>query len=109
MEAVGDCGRFDPVWRIELAQDVRNVHACGLEADHERGGDLAVGQAAGDERQHFCLARREPAEGLFEPLRRVVWACLRWRQIEPRTLGKQLKLVQQGLRSDGAGRRRALT
>ena len=63
------------------------------------GGDLAVGEPAGDERQHFRLARREP-EGLFEALRRVVWACLRWRQIEPRSLCKQLELVQQGLRSD---------
>ena len=45
-----DRGRLEPVRRVELAQDVRDVDAGRLDADHERRGDLAVGVAAGDER-----------------------------------------------------------
>jgi hypothetical protein len=47
--AVRDGGCFEPVWRVELAQDVRDVDAGGLDADLELGGDLAVGDAAGDQ------------------------------------------------------------
>ena len=40
-EAVCDCGGFDTVRYIELAQDVRDVDARSLDADHERVGDLS--------------------------------------------------------------------
>ena len=71
-EAVRDGGRFEPVRRVELAQDVRDVDAGGLDADHELGGDLAVGVAAGDERQHLRLARRQPEALLRGPASRGV-------------------------------------
>jgi hypothetical protein len=58
-DPVRDRGRLEPVRRVELAQDVRDMHAGGLDADHERGGDLAVGEAAGGERQYLRLARRQ--------------------------------------------------
>jgi hypothetical protein len=48
-DAVRDGGCFEPVWRVELAQAVRDVDAGGLDADHELGGDLAVGEAAGEQ------------------------------------------------------------
>jgi hypothetical protein len=70
-EAVGDRGRFAPVWRVEFAQDVRDVHAGGLDADDERGGDLAVGEAAGDERQHLRLARRQADFATHDVMGRV--------------------------------------
>jgi tetratricopeptide (TPR) repeat protein len=37
-----DCGRFEPVRRVEVVQNVRDVHAGGPDADHQRGGDLDV-------------------------------------------------------------------
>src|SRR5262245_46453226 len=43
----------------QLAHDVLPVGFGGLEADGERGGDLAGGLALGDELQHLALARRE--------------------------------------------------
>jgi hypothetical protein len=55
-EAVDDRGCLEPVRRPELAQDVRDVDADGLDADHERRGDLAVRIAAGDEVQDLALA-----------------------------------------------------
>ena len=52
---------------VELAQDVRDVDAGGLDVITEFGGDLAVGEALGDERQHLGLTGRE-AEELFQAL-----------------------------------------
>ena len=69
--AVRDRGRLEPVRRAELAQDVRDVDAGRLDADDERRGDLAVGVAAGDERQDLRLARCQPEE-LLEVLLSVV-------------------------------------
>ena len=65
-EAVRDRGGFDPVLGVELSQDVRDVDAGGLDADHQRGGDLAVGVAAGDQAEDLGLARCQP-EQLPEP------------------------------------------
>jgi hypothetical protein len=48
-EAVHDCGCFPSISGVELAQDVRDVDAGSADADDERRGDLAVGEAAGDE------------------------------------------------------------
>ena len=48
-KTVSDRGGFDPILGVELSQDVQDVDAGGLDADHKRGGDLAVGVAAGDE------------------------------------------------------------
>jgi hypothetical protein len=70
-EAVRDRGRLEPARRVELAQDVRDVHARGLDADRELGGDLAVGEAACDEGQHLRLVRCR-SEELFQGLLRVV-------------------------------------
>ena len=69
-DAVGDGRGFASVGRVELAEDVRDVDAGGLDADHELARDLAVGVAAGDERQDLGLARRQ-AEGVGEALLRV--------------------------------------
>ena len=56
--------------------------------------------------EHLGLARRQPEE-LLQALRRVGGAGVRRRRIEPRSLGEQLELAQQGLRSepgrDGVG------
>src|SRR5262245_27032891 len=40
---------------VELRQDVRDVHARGLAADHEPVGDLPVAEAVGQEREHLLL------------------------------------------------------
>jgi hypothetical protein len=45
---------------VELAEDRRNVVVNRPLGDKETIGDLGVAQAAGDEVQHFRLARREP-------------------------------------------------
>ena len=66
-EPVRDRGRLAPVRRTELAKDVRDVDARRLDADDERLGDLAIGVAAGDEREDLRLARCEP-EDLLEVL-----------------------------------------
>ena len=63
------------------------------------GGDLAVGVAAGDERQHLRLARRQ-AEDLLQALLARRATRVGRREIEPRALGEQLELAQQRLRSD---------
>ena len=44
--------------QVELHEDMRDVGFDGCLADEERGGDLGVGEPAGDESQHFELARR---------------------------------------------------
>jgi pimeloyl-ACP methyl ester carboxylesterase len=56
---VRDRGGLDPVRRAELAEDVGDVDACRLDADDERGGDLAVGVAAGDEAQDLAAIADE--------------------------------------------------
>ena len=60
-EAVCECGRFASIRRVELPQDVGDVHAGGLDADHECCSDLAVRVAAGDE--HHSSAPSPPCEG----------------------------------------------
>jgi hypothetical protein len=85
-EAVRDCGRLAPVRGPELAQDVRDVDAGGLDADHEGRGDLAVGIAMGDESQDFGLARRQ-AEDLLEALLLFGRPLVRRREVEPRACG----------------------
>jgi len=64
-EAVRDGGRFEPVRRVELAQDVRDVDAGRLDADDERRRDLAVRAATCDEGQDLRLARCQ-AESLAQ-------------------------------------------
>lgn len=59
-DPVRDRGRLDAGGDVELLEDVRDVDAGGLDADHECAGDLAVRIAAGDERQDLGLARRQP-------------------------------------------------
>ena len=73
-EAVGDCGGFASVRHVELAQDVGDMDACGLDADDELVGDVGVGVAAGDEREDVDFARSE-AEELRPARRRLVGRC----------------------------------
>jgi hypothetical protein len=63
---VHDRGGLEPVRRPELAQDVRDVDADGLDADDERGGDLPVGIAAGDKVQDLRLTK--PLAARTKPL-----------------------------------------
>src|ERR671917_437971 len=56
----------------ELGEDVAHVAGDGPVADHELGGDLAVGPPRGDQGEHLQLAPGEPAgsgrrERLDEP------------------------------------------
>ena len=88
-----DRGRLESVRRAELAQDVRDVHARRLDADHQRRRDLAVRVAAGDERQNLCFPRSQ-SENLLDALNLAV-RPLDWRrEIEPRALGEQLDLPE---------------
>jgi hypothetical protein len=80
------------------------VHAGGLDADDERGGDLAVGEAARDDCQHFRLTRRQ-SEGVLQAVLRFGRGGVLGRRIEPRSLGQQLEFVQEGVRSDRAAMR----
>ena len=66
--------------------------------DHERVGDLPVGVAAGDEREHLGLPRRQ-AEGLLQESLSIGRRSVRRGEIEPRTLGEQLELPSKRLRS----------
>src|SRR5436305_3886225 len=93
-EAVDGCGGLEPVGRPELAQDVRDVDADGLDADDEYRGDLAVGVAAGEEVQHLRLTCRK-AEDLLWAVLLLGKRGLRRREIEPRALGEQLDLAEQ--------------
>ena len=94
-----DRGRLEPVRRVELAQDVRDVVVGRLDADHELGGDLAVGEPAGDERQHLGLAR---GSARAAPPRRCsrLGSSRRRLEVEPRALGEQLELAQQRPRAE---------
>ena len=100
-DAVGDRGGLEPVRHIEFLQDVRDVDAGCLGADDERGGDLAVRVAAGDEPENLGLAWCQ-AESLLESPWCVWRFGLRWRQVEPRALGEQVEVAQQRMRSDRA-------
>src|SRR5690242_3957128 len=93
-EAVGDRGCLEPVRRPELAQDVRDVDAGGLDADDERRGDLAVRVATGDQVQDLRLARGQ-AEDLPRAALCLGERGLRGREIEPRALGEQFDLPKQ--------------
>ena len=86
-----DCSRLAPVGNVELAEDVRDVDAGGLDADDERRRDLPIRVAPGDERQDFRFARGQP-EDLLEAV--VSFVRLRRREIEASTLGEQLELAQ---------------
>jgi hypothetical protein len=57
---MGVGGRLDAAADAQLGEDPRQAHARGLLAHEQRGADLAVRGALGDERQHPALARREP-------------------------------------------------
>jgi hypothetical protein len=61
-ETVRDRGGLDPVAGVELGQDVGDVDAGGLDANHQLLGDLAVGVAAGDKAEDLGLARRQPQQ-----------------------------------------------
>src|SRR3954469_7385107 len=52
-------GRLGPGAEAELAEDVRDVRACGSLADVELGGDLLVRSAGAQQRKDLELARRE--------------------------------------------------
>jgi hypothetical protein len=100
-EALRDRGRLDPVRRVELPQDVRDVHAGGLHADHERLRDLAVRVTTGDQRKHLGLARSQP-EDLPHALRAIVRLRVGRCRLEPSALGQQLELSQQRLGADSS-------
>src|SRR5690606_27799129 len=55
--AVGVDDRLDAIAQVELGEDARDIGLDGLLADHQGLGDLAVGQAVGDEAQHLQLPR----------------------------------------------------
>src|SRR4051812_5480358 len=57
--AVGDGGRLRAAADVELGKDPRDVHAGRLLGHVQLGADLAVRRAAGDEREHLALARRQ--------------------------------------------------
>src|SRR4051794_1547437 len=59
-EAVRDGRRLGAAADVELGEDPRDVDAGGLLGHVELRADLAVGGAAGDQREHLTLARREP-------------------------------------------------
>jgi hypothetical protein len=83
---VRDRGGFDPVAGVQLLKDMRDVDAGGLDADHQRRRDLAVGGAAAamverqgnawppDEAPHFQRSRA--AAGALDPDRfERAWAA----------------------------------
>ena len=83
-------GRLDPAGRVELVEDVGDVDAGRLDADHERLRNLTVRVAADDEPQHLRLARRH-AEDRLQVLLAVRRSSVEWREIEPRTFGEPLE------------------
>jgi hypothetical protein len=101
-EAVHDCGRFPSISGVELAQDVRDVDARSADADNEFRGDLAVGEAAGDEGENLGFPRRQ-AEKLFQVLRSVGCPYVGRLEIEAGASCEQLELGGQRPRSDPYG------
>jgi hypothetical protein len=99
LEAVGDRGRLAPVGGVELVQDVGDVDADRLDADHQLVGDLAVSEAARDQVQDLGLARRQVEQGGLVRDRR------RWRGIEPGARREQLDVAQERPRADPRGGR----
>src|SRR3954466_3816656 len=59
-EAMRAARRLGARAHVELGEDPRDVDAGGLLGHEERGADLAVGPARGDEREDLALARRQP-------------------------------------------------
>jgi len=55
---VGVADRLGAVAGADLRQQVVDVALHRGLADHEAGRDLGVGQADGDEGEHFCFAWR---------------------------------------------------
>src|SRR5581483_7458958 len=99
-EAMGDRGGLAAVRRVELAEDVLDVDARRLDADHELGGDLAVRVAAGDEAQHLGLAPGQAEQPLGTGL--AFERVGRRRELETRALREQLELAQERLRPEPA-------
>src|SRR5690348_368650 len=58
-EPVGNGGGLAAVGHAELGQDAGDVDRGGLGADEQRFGDLPVGTAVGEEREHVPLAPGE--------------------------------------------------
>src|SRR3954451_17941792 len=58
-------GRLGPRAEAELAEDVRDVRACGSLADVELGGDLLVGSTGAQQREDLELARCEACPELL--------------------------------------------
>src|SRR3954469_3863238 len=58
-QPVRDGGRLRAAAHVELREDPRDVDARGLLGHEELRADLAVRRAAGDEREHLTLARRQ--------------------------------------------------
>src|SRR6266567_8319567 len=56
---VGDDDQLGPVPGVKLGQDPRHVRLASQRADEQPGGDLGVGQAAGDQREDLQLPRGE--------------------------------------------------
>ena len=67
---------------VELGEDPRHVHARGLLGHEELRADLAVRRAAGEQREHLALARREAERVLVAGAVRA-----RRRRAAPRELG----------------------
>ena len=106
-KAVGDRGRLAATGHPELAQDVRHVDARRVLADEQLVGDLAVGPAERDEREHLAFARRQAEarrlvglDGGALPLARVSSASLA-------RAGERGHLAQRAARRRGAPRCRA--
>ena len=61
----GGTGRLGTIGRARLVEDVGDVFAGGVEADHELVGDLLVGAPGGEEVQDLGFAVREERTGRF--------------------------------------------
>src|SRR5438067_11448613 len=72
-------GRFGAVGRPDLVEDVAHVAQHGVQADHQRGGDLLVALARRDQAQHLDLAFGQPGG--------VLWP---WHDATPLPLGPRL-------------------
>ena len=55
---IGKHNRLDPIAKVELLEDVRDVRLDGRLADVELAPDLCVGQTAGHQAKDFLLAGR---------------------------------------------------
>src|SRR5262249_41249927 len=57
--AMGVGRRLDAVGGADLGEDVIDVTIDGVQADHQRRGDLRVGAAGGEQPQYLYLARAQ--------------------------------------------------